>query len=250
MNRIWTWTHAMEAALVVAYGLEPVAVIAASLGVSPRAVYNHAARLGLAQQRPQHTPALRAEMCRLSRAGQTDAEIAAALNVCRGSVRRARRQVSLPASAAGLLRTQRESIKKQRRTLGIKSGGELRALSYRKYAVENGWPAALRPREVQILNVLADRGVPMTRLELAHAIGIRTDRMGANGTLALLASCNGPGGTYTASLLRRGYLAVLKRACHVEGRGKGRSRDLYYLGPEALIILEQRCQTNATATSP
>ena len=62
--------------------------------------------------------------------------------------------------------------------------------------------------------------------------------MGGNGTLALLCGCNGPGGTYTASLMRRGLVLSLKRGAVVNGQGKGKSRDLYYLGPAALAILE------------
>lgn len=49
------------------------------------------------------------------------------------------------------------AVATQMKRLGIRNGGELRALGHRRYATDNGWPADLRPREVQILNVLAAR---------------------------------------------------------------------------------------------
>ena len=136
-------------------------------------------------------------------------------------------------------------MRTQYERLGVANGGELRKRSFAKYACENGWPEDLRPREVQILNVLAARGVPMNRLELSAAIGMRTDRMGGNGTLALLTG-NGPGGTYTASLLKRGLLSKVTRGFLVSGLGKGRSRDLYFLGPFALEILQRRALCEKT----
>jgi hypothetical protein len=150
------------------------------------------------------------------------------------------------ASAAVDTEAKKRAVVNQLKTLGLSSPTELRSRAFRLYAIECGWPEDLRPREVQILNVLAARGVPMTRLEIAQAIGMRTDRTGDRGhghkTLELL-SGNGPGGTYTASLMRRGLVAKLKRGSVVAGLGKGHSRDLYYLGPEAVRILEARaCQ--------
>lgn len=130
----------------------------------------------------------------------------------------------------------RQAVKTQFARLGIASGGELRGLAYRKFAAANGWPEDLRPREVQILNVLAEHG-PKTRLELAGLIGMRTDRRDRPGHLALLTG-NGPGGTYTASLLRRGLVA--RQARFTSGRGKGMNRlpDLYLLTPHAITIRE------------
>ncbi len=72
---------------------------------------------------------------------------------------------------------------------------------------------------------------------------MRTDRIGTRGgrgrgTLELLIG-NGPGGTYTASLMRRGLLVALGRMAPGNGR-KGSHRQLYTLGPLALEILERR----------
>jgi len=212
---------------------QSIARMAAALGL--RKIANHASQT-LASIQELHAQ------------GLPDREIAQRLGLDREQVKHIRvARLKLPTNPD--LDARRRSIASQRKTLGIKSSGELRALAYRRFAVENGWPPDLRAREVQILNVLADRGVPMTRLELAAAIGMRTDRVGCNHSLALLID-GGRDGTYTASLLRQGYLARVRRAARVEGKGKGKSRDLYFLGPVAITILEERaCQQQQAETA-
>jgi len=237
------------------YGKRPAAEIAAELGKAVRTIWNAARRLGVAKKGNKITPAGKRTLCRMARQGYCNRCIGRAINLGRKEVRRWRGTLGVPqlrtGGAVDSCRTckerTREGARRQLETAGLANLAEVRSEAYRRYAVENGWPANLRPREVQILNVLATRGIPMTRLELAAAIGMRTDRMGGNGTLALLASCNGPGGTYTASLMRQGLLAAIKRGAHVTGRGKGRSRDLYYLGQRALQILEERARCVPTA---
>lgn len=99
---------------------------------------------------------------------------------------------------------------------------------------------------MQILNALAAAGVPMTMLELAQAIGMRTDRADASHARVLLAG-NGPGGTYTASLARRGLVVR-----HVGALRSGPARgchDLYSLGPAALAILQRRAAEWQTETA-
>jgi hypothetical protein len=234
------------------YPTHTAAQIAERLHGSPRAakaVYRLACSLGLAKC-PHHQPETVDKVRAALADGLTDADAGRRLGMTRWQVTHIRRtRLKLPKNAEAILAAQRRGVESQARALGVTVGGGLRKLAYRVYAAQNGWPDDLRPREVQVLNALAARGVPMTRLELAQAIGMRTDRVGANGTLALL-SGNGPGGTYTASLLRRGLLAVIKRASHVAGQGRGKSRSLYHLGPTALTILEERaaCQQNTPAT--
>jgi hypothetical protein len=244
-----SWTPAMQAALTIAYRLEPVEVIAEAPGVSVSSVYQTAKRIGLSIPRPRVTRARLAQIRRLSLQGLTDTEIAPLVGLCRSEVSRQRRRMKLPPSAAGLKRAQLQAVRSQCATLGIAAPTELRSRAYRLFAQESGWPEDLRPREVQILNALAARGVPMTRRELSEAIGMRTDREDRPGHVALL-SGNGPGGTYTASLLRRGLLAVFKRGCVVAGAGSGKSLDLYYLSAAALSILEERARQwqNPSAT--
>jgi hypothetical protein len=233
------------------YQTHTAAQIAAQIHGSPRsalAIYRMAYKLGLAKQ-PHHSPEVYADVRRLHGEGLPDRVIATRLGLRHDQVKDIRGvRLKLPVNpdAEG----KRQGVQKQFTTLGIRTAGELRSLAYRRYAVENGWPQDLRPREVQILNVLAERGVPMTRLELSGAIGMRTDRIGCNNSPALLTG-NGPGGTYTASLARRGFLRRLKRGFTVSDRGRGRSLDLYVLGPAALAILEERScqQQNVTETA-
>jgi hypothetical protein len=212
------------------------------------AVYKVAESLGL-RKLARIEPELIERVRALHAEKLTDTAIAGELNLTREQVTHVRRtRLKLSANHDTIREIVRGNPAKQQATLGIRHGGDLRALGHRRYARANGWPEDLRPREVQILNVLADRGVPMTRLELSRAIGMRTDRIGGNGRPALLTG-NGPGGTYTASLLRAGYLLKLRRAA--TGRGRGGSCDLYYLGPAALKILEERaCQQTSQNAAP
>lgn len=230
------------------YATHTAAQLAERIHGTPRAakaIYKLACTLGLTKQ-PHHAPELIEQVRQLHGEGLNDFEIARRLGLSREIVHPIRySRLKLPPNQVSIKAAGRRAVQTQYATLGIKTAGELRALSYRQYAAENGWPEDLRPREVQILNVLADRGVPMTKHELALAIGMPTDPF-VGGKRRILLAGNGPGGTYTASLLRRGFLVRLKRALPVQGQGKGRSRDLYLLGPAALTILEERAKCVST----
>jgi hypothetical protein len=237
-----------EAALVrQLYDTHTAAEIAQRIhgtGRAARSIFQFACRLGL-RKWPCHSPETLDRVRELHGQGLNDTQIAAAMGMNKRNVSEIRlNRLKLPKNVEAIRAARRRAVRTQQATLGIDSGGELRAIAYRKFAAENGWPETLRPREVQILNVLAASGVPMSRLEIAEKIGMRTDRMGGNKTLALLVG-NGPGGTYTASLLRLGMIDVLKRADKSKG-GKGCSRHLYVLGPAALAILEERACQAAT----
>lgn len=247
MRNYTPWTTDEKRFLRAHYGKRKGPWIARQLGRPLHQVYAAAERFGLSTPTPRTNAANEDAVRRLNAAGLTDAEIVRELKSYRRVVRNIRKRLGLPPSREGWLRRRRDGVRKQRETLGITSAGQLRQLAYRPYAVENGWPEDCRPREVQILNVLADRGVPMTRLELAEAIGMRTDRTDRNGKPDLLKG-NGPGGTYTASLARRGLVARLRRAHVVRGMGKGKGSDLYCLGPVALQLLERRASCKATET--
>jgi hypothetical protein len=211
---------------------------------SASTVYRIAHKLGLCKM-PRLDPALFGQVRDLYDQQNTDAEIGRKLGLSREQVTHIRHtHLKLPKHAGAIYLAQCRAVRTQLERLGVSSAGGLRALSYRRYAVENGWPAELRPREVQILNVLADRGVPMTKHELAEAIGMPTSATFATGKRRILLASNGPGGTYTADLLRRCMLQRIKRA--VSGRGRGANLDLYILGPAALSILEERakCESN------
>lgn len=75
---------------------------------------------------------------------------------------------------------------------GVPNLGHLRRLSYQRYAERNGWPSDLRPRAVQILNLLAHAGVPLNRRQIADGIGMEW-----KGSRKSLVS-NDPEGSYLA----------------------------------------------------
>ncbi len=248
MRRPWT---AEEREIVRRdYLTMPAAQLAAKLGRPQGSVHQQAAILGVARKRIPINNLLiwwagarvRDGFCNRCLARVWSAKFPGCAPLARCTFRRMRRERGWPESigqACSECHAGQRAVDAQKKTLGIRHGGDLRAMAYRKFAGENGWPEELRPREVQILNALAARGVSMTMLELATAIGMRTDRRDAHHAHVLL-SGNGPGGTYTASLARGGYLIR-----HVRGTGGHRGcRDLYSLGPRALDILHRRaaCQ--------
>lgn len=224
-RRAWT---ADEDDLVRTFYLDtPAHLIGDCLGRSSGQVQHRAGRLGLRKWPHRSGPEL-AAVRRLHARGLNDGQIAAELGWPRRRVTWARgRALGLPVNAAAVLEARRRAVRTQAGRLGIEPGGKLRAIALAARARRHGWPDGLRWREVQVLDALWERG-PMTRAELAGAIGMRTDRTDRLGRLRLLAG-NGPGGSYVATLLRRGLIAVARRARQVLGRGKGRSRDVYLI---------------------
>jgi DNA-binding IclR family transcriptional regulator len=106
-------------------------------------------------------------------------------------------------------------------------------VAYKAFAKESGWPDDLRPRAVQILNLLASHGMPLTRKQIAEKIG-----MPWKGSRKSLHS-NDKEGSYLANLQARGLVIKLGKIANTNcGRGSGVS--LYTLGPKALSILQQR----------
>lgn len=253
MGRRWT---AAEMGLVrELHATHTASQIAARLPGEPRnavAIYRLAHRLGL--RKWPRWPATVIERVRLLHTeGLNDADIARRMPDVfsdRLQVKHIRHDLlKLPKNVASIQASARRAAQKQSQTLGTSPGGELRALAHRRYAIENGWPEDCRPREVQILNALAARGVPMTRRELCAAIGMADHETFASGKRRILLSGNGPGGTYTATLLRRGLLTRHCSAGPPTRPGASKRLDLYSLGPVALQILERRATcANQTAS--
>lgn len=202
------------------------------------AVWQLARRLGL-RKLASHAPEVLDQVRAWHAQGLTDVGIAVQIGLDRDQVKHIRAErLHLPANMEAAREACKGSWRKQLVTMGAASMGEVRTQAYRKYAVENGWPANCRPREVQVLNVLAAAGVPLTMLEISERIGMRTDKVNKNGSRPLLTG-NGKGGTYTASLARRGLVTRLRLMAPPRPGNKKR-RDLYCLGPGALAILERR----------
>lgn len=200
--------------------------IARRLGRGVASVYCRLDKLGLMQPKPgwSTNPQLHADIRASLQRGESDADVARRWVIDRRHVGDIRNALRLPPSGDSPLRRARVASKtrEQLRRAGLRSMGELRLQSFRDFARRNGWPEDLRPRAVQMLNVLYQRG-PMTRRQIAEAL--RMPWKGANKSLC----SNDPEGSYLANLMKRGLVLVLRRA--VRGRGKGRSTSLYFVAP-------------------
>lgn len=186
---------------------------------------------------PRVSPHLKDRVRDLASAGLTDAAIAREMGgevPGTGDPRRwvtyVRTALGLPSNKAAILDARRRAVKTQYERLGVSNTGQLRTLAYRKFARENGWPEDLRPRAVQILNVLAEVG-PQTRDELARAIGMRVEGLKSRQKL----KSNSEGHSYTAGLIRRGLIFRHKRWGTSKPRGHNRLPDLYILTPTAIL---------------
>jgi hypothetical protein len=255
VNCRWRYTIDDIITVKTLYLGHTAAEIATRIYGTPRAakaIWILARAIGL-RKWPCWTPGVIRRVRRLHARGLNDVEIAAEMGLTRNQVHAIRYgRLKLPPNEASILRARRRGVKTQLKTLGLDSPTQLRTRAFRMYAVESGWPEDLRPREVQILNVLAAKGVPMTRRELAAAIGMKSDPADYCRGQRNLLSGNGPGGTYTASLARRGLVTILARlgpTCGAQGKGAGRRISLYMLGPVALQILEEasKCQKTENA---
>lgn len=243
------WSAADVDVLRREYPTGDPAAIAARVGRPLCSVYVKARLLGLRAK--NYVPPYSAEQIERVRVlhaeGLTDLAIAAATSIDRLVVNKIRHKLGLPVITDPTAK--KRGVANQLKTLGLSHPFELRDRAFRLYAVENGWPEDLRPREVQILNALVAADRPMTRLELAKAIGMRTDRHDKYHTQPVLLSGNGPGGTYTATLQRRGLVHRINRYTG-GGRGKiGRLPSQYVLTPLA-IEMRVRWQAQRTQEQP
>ena len=237
ISRRVPWTDAERQFVRDHAGELTVPQIAERLGRTPTQVYRMRARLGLMIPRVPMGAAFAAYLRDHHRAGWSDAEIAAGYSrqypgrrpMDRHTVGTERAKLGLPENRLHEYQRRRVAAKtaEQLQAAGLPSLAAVRAKAFRDYARSQGWPEDLRPRAVQILNAIWDRG-PMTRRELARAIGMPDQYDRPHGEASVLAS-NDPEGSYLAHLAARGLVVVFKRAGRVTGRGKGRSVDVYSL---------------------
>lgn len=228
------WTDDERAMLVRLYPDHTAAECARILGRTIRFIYLRVELDGLVKQsRVTVDAAFEAELRRLSAEGWPDREIAASLGCDAHTIHDRRRALGLPSNAFSPRVRARiaANTRRQCERLGISSLTQLRTYTWRQYARERGWPDDLRWRAVQILDVLDQHG-PMTRREIAAAIG-----MPWKGSRKSLVS-NGRGGTYLASLIRRGLVVSLGRC--VQAGGRSQNVHLY-----SLSLLAQRSATDA-----
>jgi hypothetical protein len=238
------WTEKERQVIRDMYGQEPAAAIAAVLGRPVKQVYDAACTMGLAYTR-RTTQDHRDHIRRRNAEGATDAEIAIEIDFSRNIVSRIRREMGLASNGDPRLPAMRSrvsvGVQRQLLRLGVKSMSELKKLGYRRFARDSGWPEDLRPRSVQILNLLAQAGTPLSRLQIAGGIGARTEFGKAHAARKLLHS-NDPEGGYLAHLTARGLVTTLWHVAKAHGQVKSRSRNLYTLGPLALDIIIKRAQ--------
>lgn len=225
------------------YGTVPTRLIASGLGVSVSSVYQLAKRLGLSSVNPHHgrNPRFVAFVRECHAKGWSDAETAAAWGCNRRCVEDLRHKLGLPHNAYSTHRRRKVAAKtaEQLRKAGLPSIGHLRVEAFKQYARERGWPEDLKPRQVQILELLWDNG-PMTREEIGQRLGLRKKpRKLPSGRIGhwYPMHCNTPGHgadtSYTGDLLRRGLIISLGRV--VRNRpagarnGQGHNTVLYSL---------------------
>lgn len=235
------WTPAERTRLREMHPNHTAVEMAAALGRTRKAVEQQAKFIGL-RKLTDHTPML-PKVAELVAAGQTDTAIAKQLNISRREVTRLRSdRLELPTNPDAILEARRRGAKAQAESLGIRVGGDLRRLSFHKFAIENGWPSDLRPRAVQILNVLAEHG-PRTKNQLAEALDVPWRGRASREVLM----CRGPGGSYLAQLQAAGLVAKIEGGglCPSKGQGKGRLPSLYTLTPAAIAWREEHANGRA-----
>ncbi|MDB5297793.1 MAG: hypothetical protein JWO31_3776 [Phycisphaerales bacterium] len=218
----------------------PAQLLARLPGRSLSSLYQVRILLGLGKPQKLMGPELDALIRRRHAEQWCGAEIAAEWNalhadrperrVCRSAVAVHRRALGLVSNR--LTERQRERVgaktREQLAAAGLPSLAALHRKVIRERIAAQGWPAALRWREAQILSLIWERG-PLTKREICAALG--TPFRGAKGTL----KANEKGGTYMATLMRRGLLVSFRRAvrhpsCGAGHRaGQGRNVDVYSL---------------------
>lgn len=218
------WSAADRATVRRLYRKVPAAEIARRLGRTFRAVHQCARAMGLHTPQRFRAPDMESFVRERNADGWPDAEIARARGVERHAVAHLRKRLGLPSNQFSARRRAAVAARtaEQLRRAGLPSIGHLRVQAFRARARAAGWPDDLRPRAVQILNLLWERG-PQTRRQIADAIGMRWK--GSRNSL----TSNDPEGTYLAHLVARGLVVDLGRVGTVRGQGKGRSVHVYSL---------------------
>jgi hypothetical protein len=212
------WTAAEIARAVELKGQRTARQIAGELGRGYTSVHQLFARLGLTKRRPTRGPE-RERYIRARHAEQwSDKEIADGWTAAHPGDPLDRRYAHELRNRYGLATWGMQSercrqrvaarTKEQLRRAGLPSLAALRVKAFVDWAASMGWPGITRPRLVQILNLLYERG-PHSRKQIAEALGLRVQFNGKNPNSRKWCTGNGPGGTYTATLMRMGLVVRL-----------------------------------------
>jgi hypothetical protein len=190
-----------------------------------RDVSIRAYELGIAKKRPDgYLEAAKVELAqRLCAQGASWTQLGDALGVDRHRLKKLGRVHGFAVNESHEARRQRyrNNLLRQRESLGIETAGQLRSLAFRRFAERRGWPADLRPRQVQIMDFLYEYG-PNGRREIAEAVGAKW-----KGRNTLSCSCSA--GSYLGDLLARGLIVRVRKGCKRTGQPSG---DLYFVSPE------------------
>jgi hypothetical protein len=245
VNHEHYYTEAQKQLVRERYGRAPAREIAAELGRPVTQVYALAKRMGLGLGllwQAAERQALKDYIAAHHAEEWSDAEIAAGWNASNPERQTNRRWVSevrkdllgLPTHGPGAKRYRLRvaaNTRKQLERAGLPSIGCLRREAYRAFCVRSGWPQVTRPRLAQILNLLYEQG-PHTLPQIAAAVGIRW-RTNKKHPRGIGLPGNGPGGSYTAELMRLGLVVRLGRKARFD-RGPGRARFIYAVAPSVV----------------
>jgi hypothetical protein len=238
-SRFWSEEHKLL--VRKHYGRIPTKELAAIVGRSVQKIYALANRLGILlgwHWKPEERQALRDYIAARWADQWSDREIERGWNEAhpelateRGWISEVRRSMKLKSHGSGSTRFRlrvAEKTKEQLAKAGLPSIGHLRREAFKSFCTRQGWPQVTRPRLAQIMNLLYEQG-PKTLPEIAAAIGVRwrTDKRRPNG---IGLPGNGPGGSYTAELMRLRLVVRLGRKAKY-GPGRGQSRFLYAIAP-------------------
>jgi hypothetical protein len=240
------FSEEQEAIIRRDYRRVPSGVIAAAMGKTVAQIYAKASAMGISTPPKIKAPDFVAFLTARNAAGWSDSEIARVREVDRHAVTHMRRKLGLPFNGFSQWRIDRVRGKTAVQLLlaGVKSLGELRAKVLSERSVKAGWPAGLKSRQVDILNLLWENG-PMTREQIGATLGLHKKpkcgkfKSRANGERLYWypMHCNTPGHgadtSYMADLLRRGLIVSLGRIVRHKRPGprggQGRNTFIYSL---------------------
>lgn len=218
MGRPWTDDDdAMLARLYPVVGAEESAV---RMGRRPREVRYRVVKLGL-HGRSRRDCALEVSdetILGLYLQGMTDRQIADALGVTIDCVWRRRTRFGLPKNGRADWGAMNRSIRRRRE----------------EFALRSGWPTDLLPRQVQVLNLMASIGVPITTAQISEMIGLRCRSLRI----------------HIRNLCDRNLAVRVGTLVEKAGRGIMRSNPTYTLGVKALEILEVQALCQKRSAQP
>ncbi len=206
------------------YGKTPARGIGRTLGRSQRSIYGKAYDLGLNNPREILGSDFLAFFRSKHALGWSDGAIARARGVCRHAVGHLRRKLGLPAIYTPWIRAQAaKRTREQLRAAGLPSLAALQKKVWRQRVKASGWPEDITWRQVQILNLLWERG-PMTREQIGQSLGFKKKKRSGRALDWYPMMCNGGqcrdggGATYLSDLMKRGLVISLGKVAGGGGR--------------------------------